>query len=224
MMKRIRLLAVVLGFFAAALAESLFGESLPVREERLGPVPDGVLNQCTLLSKDGCHVAMVVRRGGKEFVVVDGQPGPIYDDIRDHMFSPDCKRVAYKAKNGGKWLVVVDGQPGPEYDEIWTKPIFSPDSSRMAYWAKKGGKGFVVVDGQQGPAYSSIHKGPIFSPDSKRVAYWAKKGEKWLLVVDGQPGPEFDHIGNEPIVTVTFAVMPISHSPVIFSPNSRRVA
>ena len=166
MMKRIRLLAVVLGFFAAAMAESLFGGAPAVQEERLGPVPDGVLNQCTLLSKDGCHVAMVVRRGGKEFVVVDGQPGPIYDDIRDHMFSPDCKRVAYKAKNGGKWLVVVDGQPGPEYDEIRTKPIFSPDSSRVAYWAKKSRKYSVVVDGQQGPEYDEIVPGgPTVHPD-----------------------------------------------------------
>jgi roadblock/LC7 domain-containing protein len=65
-------------------------------------------------------------------VVVDGQPGPEYDEVWCPVFSQDGKRVAYASKKDAKWLVVVDGQPGPDYDWIIDME-FSPDGKSVAY-------------------------------------------------------------------------------------------
>jgi roadblock/LC7 domain-containing protein len=128
-----------------------------------------------VFSPDGKCVVYVAMKGDKQLVVVDGQPGPEYDGIRNLVFSPDGKTVAYAAVKGDKWFVVVDGQPGPEYDQddVWvaqtvTVPIvFSPDGKRVAYAARKGGMGFVVVDGQPGPEYDYvIPNGPAFRADA----------------------------------------------------------
>jgi len=126
-MRTIRILALlgILVPVAACDAESpqsggdAVAASYKIEEVFLGPIPSGVVR--SVVSGDGCHVAFVVARGDKQFVVVDCQPGPEYDWIlKDTLvFSLDGKRVAYGAWKGGKWVVVVDGQAGPEYDGDW---------------------------------------------------------------------------------------------------------
>jgi len=163
-----------------------------VEEVSLGPVPSNILGGTS--SNDGCHVAMVVAKGGKQFVVIDGQAGPEYDGIfvNTPVFSPDGKRVAYGARTADKWRVVVDGQAGPEYEGIGGGSLlFSPDGKRVAYAAQKGGKWCVILDGQAGPEYDGIGD-IVFSPDGKRVAYRAQKASKFFVVIDGQEGPEYE--------------------------------
>ncbi|HEX7174108.1 MAG TPA: hypothetical protein VF240_02325, partial [Pyrinomonadaceae bacterium] len=67
-------------------------------------------------SRDGGRVAYVARKGGKDFVVVDGVAGARYDDIANLAFTPDGRHVVHTARRGGKSLVVVDGVEGREYD------------------------------------------------------------------------------------------------------------
>ena len=105
----------------------------------LGTIPSDVTASTT--SRDGCHVAFVVAKGGKGFVVIDGQAGPAYDGIAggSPVFSPDGQRVAYGAQKGGKQLVVIDGRPGPEYDGIVKGgPVFRSDGT-LEYLAVKAG-------------------------------------------------------------------------------------
>ena len=79
---------------------------------------DDIMKGTPVFSPDGKRVAYSARKGGRWFVVVDGQAGPEYDGIMagTPVFSPDGKRLAYVPEKGGKWLVVVDGQEGPTYD------------------------------------------------------------------------------------------------------------
>ncbi|MET0647289.1 MAG: hypothetical protein ABW208_11755 [Pyrinomonadaceae bacterium] len=67
-------------------------------------------------SKEGGRVAYVGRKGGKEFVVLDGAAGAAYDSIANLDFTPDGRHVVYTARRRGKSLVVVDGVEGREYD------------------------------------------------------------------------------------------------------------
>jgi Tol biopolymer transport system component len=220
---------------AALLAAPLFAQAqapkirLVTSEFPLGRKHPGVDHDAVTVSPDSRRVAYVARRGGKQFVVVDGVEGKEYGGIgeRTLLFSPDSRRVAYVARRGGKQFVVVDGVEGKEYDSAGTA-VFSPDGTRVAYDARQGGKAFVVVDGVEGKEYESLRNGtnlfgpfaylqqyvenPIgetvgFSPDSRRVAYVAQSGGKEFLVVDGVEGKEQQ-------------VIPA----FVFSPDSRRVA
>jgi hypothetical protein len=162
--------------------------------ERLGVISSKPLGMVLRANtKEGCRIAYADSKGGKWMVVLDGQPGPEYDEVGKLVFSPDSKRLAYVAARGNMWLVVVDGQSGPEYDGILQDNlIFSSDGKRLAYAVQKGNKRLVVVDGQSGPEYDAILQGsPVFSSDSKRLAYAVRMGTKSLVVVDGQPSSEY---------------------------------
>lgn len=68
-------------------------------------------------SKDGGRMAYVGRKGGKDFVVLDGSAsGARYDSIANLDFTPDGRHVVYTARRAGKSLVVVDGAESREYD------------------------------------------------------------------------------------------------------------
>ena len=67
-------------------------------------------------SKEGGRLAYVGRKGGKEFVVLDGAAGATYDAVANLDFTPDGRHVVYTARRKGKSVVVVDGVEGREYD------------------------------------------------------------------------------------------------------------
>jgi len=67
-------------------------------------------------SKEGGRVAYVGRKGGKEFVVLDGAAGAAYDAVANLGFTPDGRHVVYTARRRGKSLLVVDGVESREYD------------------------------------------------------------------------------------------------------------
>ncbi len=136
-------------------------------------------------------------------VIVDGKPGPDYDQIGkgSPIFSPDGKRVAYVAQKG--WPRSSTTRPS----KTATRPSRSmpnrsmPATTRPSTTTRRRSttrpprRWVVVVDGQAGPEHDAI--GPLslrFSPDGKRVAYVAKEGGKWFVVLDGKPGLEYDRI------------------------------
>ena len=67
-------------------------------------------------SREGGRVAYVGRKGGKEFVVLDGAAGAPYDAVANLDFTPDGRHVVYTARRAGKSLVVVDGAESGPYD------------------------------------------------------------------------------------------------------------
>jgi WD40 repeat protein len=65
---------------------------------------------------EGGRVAYVGRKGGKEFVVLDGAAGASYDAVANLGFTPDGRHVVYTARRAGKSVVVVDGVESRAYD------------------------------------------------------------------------------------------------------------
>ncbi|MDW8026564.1 MAG: hypothetical protein RMK18_11970, partial [Armatimonadota bacterium] len=94
---------------------------------------------------DSKRFAYEARRGGKEFVVVDGEEGKEYDGIGTLIFSPDSKHLAYGAERGKKQFVVVDGVEGKEYDCFLrgSKLVFD-SPNRLHSLAVRGDKIFLV--------------------------------------------------------------------------------
>jgi len=149
-------------------------------------------------SADDNRAAYIDSKAGKEAVVVNGKPGPLFDKILfpdaydESVFSPDSLRMAYSAKRGDKYTMIVDEKEGPTYDEIG-EYHFSPDSKRLAYVARRGNTEFLVVDGKDGPAFDKVSK-CIFSQDSSHLLYWAKQDGKQFFVLDGVKGPQYSNI------------------------------
>ncbi len=87
-----------------------------IEEVALCPVPANLRG--IAISPDGCRIAFVTAGDDKWHVVLDGQPGPQYDEVLrgTPVFGPDGKRMAYGAKRGEKWFVVLDGKDGPPFE------------------------------------------------------------------------------------------------------------
>jgi hypothetical protein len=194
-----------------------------VFDGKLEPEYDEVDYGSLVLSTHGQHVAYKVRRGGKEFVVVDDQEGPEYDTVGEIALSPDGKRVAYAAQDGLISFVVVDGKEGqgfparPGYIGIGAV-IFSPDSRIVAFDAAvANGRSRVFMNDKRGVEYDDVSGSTLtFSPDSKRLAYVAQKGGKHVVVVNGEN--EFRNVSGFVIIGEF-----VSDAPV-FSPDSKHLA
>ncbi len=167
----------------------------------------------------------IVETRARAAVVVDGVPGPKYEQVGKLVVSSNGLHVGYIAcrgqGNSRKCVAVIDGHEGPESDEIplnlggnWEP--FSSNGQHTAYMAKARAKWRAIVDGQPGPEYDEIY--PIapatwysfFNADGSRVAYMARRNQKWRAVIDGREGPEFDRYEG--------------FLPLKFSPDGKRVA
>jgi hypothetical protein len=190
----------------------------------LAPMPTGPTAVFeTVVSDDGAHAAGVAMKGSRFVVVVDGQEGPPFDQIRPSSstgtpspqgaaaFGRGGRRVAYIGVRAGATIAVVDGKEGPPFTSIVSsiKPWdadktrtfhFSDDGSRVAYVGQIAGPGMpsgpmlqVVLDGTPGPRYARILD-MLFA--GKRHAYVAMTpDQKYVLVVDGKTqGAPFDGI------------------------------
>jgi WD40 repeat protein len=195
------------------------GGQLITREQSLGKLPAGADLRLLAVDPTFNHWACVVKRNGKQLVVLDGVAGKAYEEIPDHQtfaFSADGKHFAYIAKQGGKMIVVADGREGKAYASIEElfHPRFSPDGKRLAYIISQPAFGippetmFAVVDGREQKGYGLV-EGLLFSPDSKHVAYLADK--RWnrgtSVVLDGKEGKPYDQISG-----------------ICFSPDGNRLA
>jgi hypothetical protein len=163
------------------------------------------------LSADGTRVAWA-QKPPEARVVVDGVPGPVFEEVTPPTFAPQGARWWYLGVRKGKPVIVVDGKEDPPVLDLpQPGPVWSPDGSRLGYVAIKEGGWRAVIDGQDGPTFKRMGHGSLrFSPDGKRHAYWAAKGPKPFWVVDGVSQAEVDQVGTGE----AFA----------FSPDSKRFA
>jgi hypothetical protein len=146
---------------------------------------DGIVGASLAFSPDSTRLGYVAARGGKKFVVINGEEGQEYEEIWAFQFSPDSRRVVYGvAQRGGfffrgaKEFVVLDGQEGRKYAQnaplsgiAGDTLLFSPDSKHIAYWAALGGKGMIVVDAEEVAAYDGLLNGSKLVFDSPNRLY-----------------------------------------------------
>jgi dipeptidyl aminopeptidase/acylaminoacyl peptidase len=146
--------------------------------------------------------------------------------------SPDGERFAMERQVGSGMIIRAADEPATapagHADSFLRIPhehraIFSPDGRRLAYIrALERSRWMVVVDGQEGKEYPWVLC-LTFSPDSRRLAHVATLPDHrgMTVVVDGQEGRSYHGIHG---VIIHPAPSERGHSPIRFSPDSRRVA
>lgn len=102
-------------------------------------------------SPDGKRSAYTAENDGKWLVVIDGNEGERYDDIKTApIFSPDSGLAVYSAKNEGKEFVVVEGKEGEKYDQVFlsegNESVFFRGANTFRYIARKGSSIFLVEE------------------------------------------------------------------------------
>ena len=155
---------------------------------------EGYLNHVLDFSPDSQRLLYgVVKADQSCSLVVDDQPGPIYESIGAPapppglvmeptvvaLFSPDSKRVAYLAKQAGQFLIVVDGVEG----KVRFEGVIG------AFGVDRTGQ-ILGPSGRGGPLQRG---GLLFSPDSRRVAFVADTGnpDQQFVIVDDQKQPAY---------------------------------
>jgi len=154
-------------------------------------------NACDFrFSPDGKRYVYRAAKGGKQSLIIDGEPDKWYtgipmNDEDNILFSPDSRHIAYVVYDGKACKVVQDGKEQKHYFQLIKDLKFSPDSKKLAYKGrvKKEGpreKWCVVVNGEKHEVYYKIFD-LRFSPNSKHLAYTAFKDKgKMVLVLDGK--------------------------------------
>ena len=163
-----------------------------VTETRLCDLPQETTEYHPLVvSPDGRRVAYAVEVERQWQVLINGQAGPRYDEVRAITFSPDGHRVAYQARTGEQWRMVVDGQEGPLYQKLG-RAVFSDDSRQLAVSAMWDRQWRTVADGQEGVAYDEI-RDLFFSPKGVS-SYAGRLGAQWHIVIGTQQGKLYDEV------------------------------
>jgi hypothetical protein len=135
--------------------------------------PDGQGVNCSA-SPLGDHIAILMAKGSRYVVSIDGVEGPKIDGLL-----VNTAGIAYQAPSywGGGGLPV----------------LFSNDGSHNVYFGKVGNEYVVVLDGKElsrGPiAACAQGYAPMFSAGGKHLFYWIGEGDTYRTVVDGKPGP-----------------------------------
>lgn len=153
-----------------------------------------------VFSPDSKRHAYCVKKDGGEAVVIDGQVGPVYDQVAWglHRFSGDSQRFIYTAIRGGKGFVVNDGRElGPYLELDETNFVVSHNGEHTAFAVfepdpkePKARQQRVVVDGVAGPTFKFIVDNSLMlSPCGKLHAYVAQPlGDdiNLAIIVDGK--------------------------------------
>jgi len=149
-----------------------------------GPAYDEIVGHAIEFSFAGEGVAYRARTGDQWVAVVNGQPGDLYDEVRELRFDYQTSVPYYSARQGAQWRLVVGGAPGPPCD--WVEdayPAFSSDGEHHAYCARRGQDESVVWDGRPGRPYEKVEH-VTASPRANHIAYAAKREGQWFAVHD----------------------------------------
>jgi len=147
-------------------------ENSPCRllSAKLATIPLGYEAGDIFFSKDGFHVAVVLKKNGNAYMKVDATTSLPYQDVSRVTFLKGTRTYAFVAKKSDKECVVIDGKEGLYYDAV-TAPQFTPDG-RVVYAGKKADK-WVIVSGTSVslPFAAASDPFPFISQDGKRIAH-----------------------------------------------------
>lgn len=79
------------------------------------------------------RIGFVAIAGNKNRLVLDGQPGVDYDNIKLLSFTPDGSRAAYVCRSGERRHVIVGETSSPAHSDVRTRLFFSPNGRALVY-------------------------------------------------------------------------------------------
>jgi len=158
-----------------------------VEETVVAPVRAGATY---VVSPAGARVATVTMQGNRPVVLVDNEPGPLFDQLLQINGKPFYSHVSGSSATGHQAPVV-----------------FSADGKRFAYCGREGEEIVIVVDGKEFArlpnSASALQFGPLrFSPGGQYFYYAHHDGANLRLVINGQAGPDLAAQGEPPFQIV----------------------
>lgn len=197
--------SVIVMSIAACIAVPSLAPAATTLTEKATPLaaPEGV--SAFIASPAGDRVAFLTIKLRKKTVVLDGNVGPAFDEVKTlstHgpvLFSADGKHTAYLGRTGRSWSVVVDGKAGAEFDDV-SEPRFSGDGLTVAYVGTSSEKAtLVVVTGGNAttadlPGFAGGRELPELSADLKHFAYVATADGGATAIIDGKTSDKFNTI------------------------------
>jgi hypothetical protein len=176
-------------------------------------------------STDGRRVAFgveeeVKKAKDKAWVIVDGHPEKVYEDVTVVAFSPDGEHYFYGGYTMGAWYLVRDGQEitrlGNLTNLTQSTGLFETGGKMsvtiwrpLAIWFATAADNYMVIgyqdnlggifkDGQWLPVKFRTfnHQGMAFSPDGQHYCFAVQPQGDYMTHVyaDGQPGPGFESV------------------------------
>jgi WD40 repeat protein len=125
------------------------GRSCAIRNGKPEKKFDSVVPSTLAFSSDGRHYGYVAMTRGNEVLVIDGEPGNLYNRVYDFVLSPSGKNHAFLSTIGNKFFIVVNGTKSEVYDSIHgnrafgTTTYFAADNL-LRFVVRKNKKFFLV--------------------------------------------------------------------------------
>lgn len=143
-----------------------------------------------VFSPNSIHFAYKAPTDKGNVVVFNNKKGPIYERIRNIIFSLDSNHFGYYAFKEGKWFLVIDNKEISEIDKSWPDNYdYSLIKKELGYskyepfvdTLKENEKFYVAYDNYKGELYDRIFN-PSLSSDGKYITYGALLGnELWWI-------------------------------------------
>jgi hypothetical protein len=164
----------------------------PVRETRLGCLPEGLDDDRFTVATNSRHIALVVTTDSGQAVIIDGRRGHWYESIGRLELNPNGT-FAYAAIRAGEAMVVRDGREGEPCRSVGAL-VYSRDGKYLAYPARQADDRWtMMVNGSEAATYEQVAQA-VRDSATGRLAYTALDGDSWRLVLDGTPGPGWNEI------------------------------
>ena len=169
------------------------GQAGPGFEDLVSPI---------IVTKDGMHLAYIVKRGDQFVEVRDQKFGSAFPGKRASSYVPyimlahDGSRLAYEIVRGGNAFkqgytaralrrLVVDGKAGAEFDAYSISSVeFNSDGKHYVceVFGAAGERDQVVIDGMEGKLYDSVFRDSTKFIQDDTVEYIAQDGGKFYRV------------------------------------------
>lgn len=153
--------------------------NLPLEVEKYMALEESGLESSlhAVASADGSQLALVVKQGGKEAVMLNGRLGPFYEKISFMIFSPNSLRFAYGVKSNYHEFIVLDGLEGKVYDWIFPPQGFSPDSEYFIYKSRNSAGSFLVFNHEESDSYDYIYE-PFVTDDKSALIFYSRRANQ----------------------------------------------
>lgn len=127
------------------------------------------------VSPDGKDFAFIIKKDGKEAVVLNGETGPFYQAITFLSFSPDSQHFAYGVKTAGSEAVVRDNKLGAMFDWVLAPYFYTPDSQYFVHKSKDIRGEFLVFNDTSSNVYDQIYT--LFIDEDDKLGFYARRGD-----------------------------------------------
>lgn len=145
-----------------------------------------ILYKSLIFSPDANQFAYVAKLQDKWIAVLNGYPGPAYDQVMYPVFSPDSLGFYYTYKTNNKWILYQNGTSSQEYDNP-VYPVFSLGDKKSGYIINELGKEYFVLNDLKSQAWDDILKSTLeFSKDGQSYIYSAKNEDGWYVIYNNQ--------------------------------------